>query len=202
VQWQVLVKGSTTWKSISTTQNPTANTNTLVVTTAAADNGSQYRAVFTVGTNSVTSLAAMLTLLVPPAITSSPTTQTVAVNTPVTFQATATGSPAGVQWQVSTDGGLTYSNIAGATLSKYTLIAQAMDDGNLLSCGIHQRRRSRRHGGCRPDHHAMIAGPGAGRSSGVNPLVVEKFSRRPGGTLSCRNRNLVPWAGTPREYLS
>jgi len=131
VQWQVLAKGSKTWEPISVAQNPTANTNTLVVTTAAADNGNQYRAVFTVGKTSVTSLAATLTLLIPPAVASSPKTQTVAVNTPVIFQATATGSPASVQWQVSIDGGVTYRNIAGATLTKYTLTARALDNGNL-----------------------------------------------------------------------
>src|SRR5207249_511626 len=51
-----------------------------------------------------------------PTITTQPANQTVTAGLTATFTAAATGSPTPtVQWQVSTDGGVTFSNISGAT---------------------------------------------------------------------------------------
>jgi hypothetical protein len=51
-----------------------------------------------------------------PTITQQPTNQTVAAGATATFTAMASGNPAPtVQWQVSTDGGATFSNVSGAT---------------------------------------------------------------------------------------
>jgi hypothetical protein len=52
----------------------------------------------------------------------SPTSQTVTAGQSVSFTASANGNPSpSVQWQVSTDGGSTWSNISGATSTIFTL---------------------------------------------------------------------------------
>ncbi len=51
-----------------------------------------------------------------PVITSNPSSQSATAGTDVTFTASASGTPTPtVQWQVSTDGGKTFTNISGAT---------------------------------------------------------------------------------------
>jgi hypothetical protein len=88
----------------------------------AAQNGYQYRAVFTNSLGSATTAAATLTVLSAPAVTTNPTSQTVNAGATVTLTAAATGNPAvSVQWQVSTDGGATYNNVTGATSTTLTL---------------------------------------------------------------------------------
>ncbi len=58
-----------------------------------------------------------------PVVTTQPTSQTVPLDTNVTFSAAASGGPPPtVQWQQSTDGGSTWSDISGATSSTYTVI--------------------------------------------------------------------------------
>jgi hypothetical protein len=55
-------------------------------------------------------------------VTTNPVNHSVTAGQTVTFTAAATGNPTPtVQWQVSTDGGATYSNIAGATSTTLTL---------------------------------------------------------------------------------
>ncbi len=57
-----------------------------------------------------------------PVVLSSPSNQTVTAGQTVTFTASASGSPVPiVQWQVSTDGGKTFSNLSGATSTTLTL---------------------------------------------------------------------------------
>jgi LPXTG-motif cell wall-anchored protein len=66
-----------------------------------------------------------------PAVTTDPSGQTVNPGTPVTFTAAASGYPVpSVQWQRSTDGGASFSNLAGATGTSYALTTVAGDNGN------------------------------------------------------------------------
>jgi hypothetical protein len=66
-----------------------------------------------------------------PQVTQDPVDQTVAPGDPVTFTAAASGVPTPtVQWQVSTAGGGTFSDIGGATSTSYTFNAAAGDNGN------------------------------------------------------------------------
>jgi hypothetical protein len=59
-----------------------------------------------------------------PVVTLNPSDATVVEGNLVTFTAAASGLPAPtVQWQVSTDGGTTWTNIAGATSTTLTLVA-------------------------------------------------------------------------------
>jgi len=59
-----------------------------------------------------------------------PAPTTVAAGAPYTFSASGSGSPRPtVQWQRSDDGGLTFSDVAGANSTSYTATAVPGDDG-------------------------------------------------------------------------
>jgi hypothetical protein len=121
VQWQSSTDGGKTFTNISGTTSTTLTLN--AVTTAMS--GYEYQAVFTNSIGSVTTSAATLTVTttpVAPSITSQPTNQTVTAGQSATFTASASGSPSPtVQWQVSADGGKTFTNITGATNTTLTL---------------------------------------------------------------------------------
>jgi hypothetical protein len=134
VQWQVSTDGGTTWSDL-----PGATTATLTIPpTVAAESGNQYRAVFTNPGGSATSTAATLTVTpLPPVVTTNPVDQTVTEGATATFTAAATSSvPTTVQWQVSTDGGATWTDVAGGTLSPFagpTAFAALADPTSTLS---------------------------------------------------------------------
>ncbi len=67
-----------------------------------------------------------------PTVTTQPTNQTASAGATTTFTTAATGNPTPtVQWQVSSNGGSTWSNISGATSNSYTTPATtASDNGN------------------------------------------------------------------------
>ncbi len=125
VQWQVSTDGGNTFANING-----ATSGTLTLTSTAADNGNEYQAVFANSLGSVTTNPATLTVDTPPTVTTDPTSVTVAPGQPATFTAAATGDPTPtVQWQVSTDGGTTFTNINGATSDSYTLTTAAGESG-------------------------------------------------------------------------
>ena len=68
---------------------------------------------------------------VPPSVTQSPADQSVIVPAAATFAAAVGGTPLPtMQWQLSTDGGVAWSDIAGATGTSYTTAATtAADNG-------------------------------------------------------------------------
>jgi hypothetical protein len=81
--------------------------------------GTSYRIRVSDSANVVTSDAsdASFTINAPPSVTSAPVSNSpTCPGTPVQFNASATGTPAPTtQWQISTDDGATYADIAGAT---------------------------------------------------------------------------------------
>ena len=118
VQWQVSIDGGSTFSNIS---GATSTTLTLS-NTAAAQNGDEYQAVFSNSVGTATTSAATLTVDFAPTVTTQPASQTVTAGQTATFTAAASGNPTPtVQWQVSTNGGPTFSNIAGATSTTLTL---------------------------------------------------------------------------------
>jgi hypothetical protein len=129
VQWWVITRAG---KIGPVTNNPTATTATLTITASALDDGSQYYAVFTAGSASVMTNRATLAVAVPPTITMQPKDLTVTGSKAVYFMAGASGARVTVQWQVSSDGGLTFQDIAGARGTLLTLQARAADNGNLF----------------------------------------------------------------------
>ena len=65
-------------------------------------------------------------------VTSSPSNTTVTSGQSASFSASATGSPAPtVQWQVSSDGGTTFSDLPGATSTTLTFTASMSQNSNL-----------------------------------------------------------------------
>jgi phage tail sheath protein FI len=121
VQWQVSTDGGTTWQNI-----PGATSTTYTFGAGQTATGNEYRAVFTNSAGVATSGAATLTLTgaQAPAISANPANQSVALGTVATFNANANGNPTPtVQWQVSNDGGTTFTNIPGATGLSYVVTA-------------------------------------------------------------------------------
>jgi hypothetical protein len=63
-----------------------------------------------------------------PTVTTNPANQAVAAGSSVSFTAAASGTPAPtVQWQVSNNGGTTFSNLSGAASAPYTFTAAAQN---------------------------------------------------------------------------
>src|SRR5262249_27020892 len=80
--------------------------------------------------NPSTSTAVMETINTPPTANVNPVSQTICISNAVTFTASAGGSPTpGLQWQVSTNGGVTFTSIPGATAANYTFIVTLSDSG-------------------------------------------------------------------------
>lgn len=122
VQWQVSTGGPFT-------DIPGATFTTLTFTATAAQNGNQYRAVFTNTGGTATTTAATLTVNTAPTISLDPVATAVCDGATATFTAAATSSPAAtVQWQVSTGG--PFSDIPGATSTTLSFTATTAQNGN------------------------------------------------------------------------
>ncbi|MGZ4166532.1 MAG: hypothetical protein ACXVFO_08000 [Solirubrobacteraceae bacterium] len=133
-QWQRSTDGGTTWSSIA---GATASTYTV----ASGDLGDELQVIVS-ATNAYGTSTAQTAATAPvgsgaPAVTTGPT----ATGHPDQGQilsALSTWSPSGAsytyQWQSSSDGGTTWSGIAGATASTYTLVAG--DLGHLVRVAV------------------------------------------------------------------
>ena len=118
VQWQLSTNGGTAFNNISG-----ATSASYSFTVTSGQGGYQYQAVFTNASGSATSTAATLTLATAPTA-SRPGNVSVNTGSTATFTTTIAGIPTPtVQWQVSTNGGGSYSNISGATSASYSFTA-------------------------------------------------------------------------------
>ncbi len=126
VQWQISTNGGATFSNI-----PGATSTTYVTpVTAASDNGDEFQAIFTNAAGSVTTNIATLTVQYV-TITTQPGSTTTNAGQTATFTAAASSNPtATVQWQISTDGGATFSNIPGATSTTYVTPVTTGSDNN------------------------------------------------------------------------
>jgi alpha-tubulin suppressor-like RCC1 family protein len=118
VQWEVSTDGGGSWSPIEA-----ATTTTLTIAgTKFSENGDRFRAVFSNAAGKATSNSATLTVFVPPTVTQDPTITTVLAGESAAFEASATGFPTPTeQWEVSTNGGSSWSAIGGATTNKLTI---------------------------------------------------------------------------------
>lgn len=137
-QWEELVP-SGTWTAIANTGIYSgATSNTLVLTGVTSGNsGNQYRVVIT-GTApcaALTSNAATLTISTT-AITAQPQNQTICSSTgTATFGITTSGSTPTYQWEESTNGGNTWTPLAGETNATLTLSGLTIsNNGSLYHC--------------------------------------------------------------------
>jgi len=72
-----------------------------------------------------------------PAVSTNPQNATICEGGSATFSVTATGTSISYQWQLSTDGGTTYNNIAGANTNSYTVSAATTGmNGNRYRCVV------------------------------------------------------------------
>jgi hypothetical protein len=114
--------GSTTWTAtVNSSGNPVSDTLTITGATSGL-NGNIYDAIFTNSIpGSATSGPSTLVVATAPSVTTQPASQTVDIGSLVTFTAAASGNAAPtIQWQSSTDGGVTWSSINSATSTTLT----------------------------------------------------------------------------------
>lgn len=119
-QWQRSTNNGATFTDVS---GATAASHSTAVTTLS-DSGTQYRVVVSGASNSVTSSAVSLTVtpvVVAPSISVQPANQSIIAGQDVSFTVTAGGSSLGYQWQRSTDGGASFTSVAGETNATLTL---------------------------------------------------------------------------------
>lgn len=145
-KWDISTDGGTTWNLISNGGVYSgATTSTLSITGATTSmHNYMYRSTIT-GTcyPPAYTNGATLTILVPPAVTASPIDTTVCANTDAYFTCSGSGSSLTYQWQVSTDGGSTFTDIsnggvyAGATTDSLSLVSlPASMHNNKYRCKI------------------------------------------------------------------
>jgi parallel beta-helix repeat protein len=108
VKWQVSTDQGANWSDISGAQGLTLSVSAV----SPAQNGYQYRAIFTNSEGSATTNAAVLIVNMAPTVVYQPLDQTVTSGGTAIFAAVANGRPyPKTQWQVSADNGATWKNI-------------------------------------------------------------------------------------------
>jgi hypothetical protein len=119
-QWQVSTDGGATYTNIAGATNPT-----YTVTGTPAIDGNLYQAILSNATCATPSVSAAATLTVNtlPDITTQPTSVTLCAGGNAVFTSAANGTAVTYQWQVSTDGGTTFTDIPGETAATLTLNA-------------------------------------------------------------------------------
>jgi hypothetical protein len=131
VKWEVSTNGGATWTPV-----PGAESDSLKVEpTTESENGYRYRAVFTNAGGKVHSGEAILTVEAPPSppkVTKQPENAEVTEPGTATFKAEAKGPPTPtVQWEESTDKGVTWKDVAGATSDTLTIAStKVAESGN------------------------------------------------------------------------
>lgn len=134
IQWQSRPNSAGVFANVSG-----ATSASYTFTTTAANNGSEYRAIFTNVCGSTTSNVGVLTVNNVATITNQPSNTAQCIGGTVTFTAVATGTPTPtIQWQVSINGGGSYTdlnnggNISGAQTTTLTLSNVAVNQNNNL----------------------------------------------------------------------
>ncbi|HMU46316.1 MAG TPA: zinc-dependent metalloprotease family protein [Chitinophagaceae bacterium] len=125
-QWQLSTNGGTSWSDIG----GATSTSYTVTGATPAMSGNQYRCIVTGQCGSTTSSAATLTVNTAPSITAQPQNLALCSGSAASFSVTATGSGLTYQWQVSTDGGTTYNDIAGANAATYNIASTTVGMNN------------------------------------------------------------------------
>jgi hypothetical protein len=107
-----------------------ATNSTVNINTSTLSGGSHTVDVVVNGACGSVIRSTTLTVNTAPVVTTNPMSQSASSGT-VTFTAAASGSPTPtVQWQVSTNGGASFSNIPGATSTSLTVTASPANNGN------------------------------------------------------------------------
>jgi hypothetical protein len=171
VQWQVSTDSGASWGDVAG-----ANAASYSFPAAQAENGYLFRAVFANVAGVATTDPALLAVSTPttaPAVTVQPLSQSVAAGTTVSFSATASGSPPPiVQWQVSTDGGASWGDVAGATSTTYSFTAMLSDTGD--------------------QYRATFTNSAGSATTNTATLAVSSASSAPAVTTQPLNESVLP----------
>lgn len=126
-QWQSATSCTGTFTIIAGAISATLNLNAVT----AAMNGTAYKVVVTGPCGTATSSCVTLSLNNPVTISAQPASTSVCLPaTNVLFNVTAAGTGLIYQWQVSTNGGVSFTNISGATGATFNLTPTAAMNGN------------------------------------------------------------------------
>ena len=133
-QWQVSTDNGTAYTNIS---GATSSTYTVTGITTAM-NGNRYRCIVSgTCTPAATSVAGVLTVISPVTVTTQPANAEVCSGNNATFTVAGNGTGIIYQWQLSTDGGTTWSNVAGGTSATLSLTGVATTaNGNRYRCQL------------------------------------------------------------------
>jgi len=130
-QWQ-LNTGSG-WNDISGATSASYTVTGVTLT----QNGYTYRCVVTGQCGSTNSNVVTLTVNALPAITAQPQSLNLCSGSAASFSVTATGAGLSYQWELSTNGGGTYTPITGATSATYNIASVAVtDNNNMYRCVV------------------------------------------------------------------
>jgi hypothetical protein len=136
-QWQVNMGSGFTSVSNGAVYNGATGATLTLLSTTLAMNGYQYRCVVNgVCPPALISDAAGLTVHAPATVSASPSNQEVCSGSSVTFTVSGSSVPTiNYQWQVSTNGGVSWTDVAGANAASYTISNVPMSiSGNRYRC--------------------------------------------------------------------
>jgi len=129
VRWQISVNGGRKWRAIAG-----AHATSFSFMALAAQSGDEFRAIFLNRRGRRATAPAMLSVIAgesAPLVVNQPTSQTTAAGATVSFDATASGQPApSVQWEISDNGGASWSDVAGATQPTLAFVASSILNGD------------------------------------------------------------------------
>lgn len=112
--------------------NITGATSASYVVTGAtvAMSGNTYRCIVSGQCGATTSSTVTLTVNTLPAVVTQPTSLAQCTGTAASFSVGASGTALTYQWQVSTDGGTTYTDLTGANAATYAIASTVLSQNN------------------------------------------------------------------------
>jgi Metallo-peptidase family M12B Reprolysin-like/Secretion system C-terminal sorting domain len=131
-QWQISTNGGGTWTNIVAATGATYT----IASVTLIQNNYQYRCIVNGQCNTTTSAAAVLTINTAPAFTQQPASNSVCAGNSISFTVAASGAAPGYQWQVSTDGGVTFNTVGGATAATYSFVSLLTQNGYQYRCVV------------------------------------------------------------------
>ncbi len=175
VQWQLSSNGGSSWSNdtsdtASNSSEAGKTTSTLTISSASrAQNGYEYRAIFTNTAGSATSNAASLTVEWIGPVSTQPESQATAEGKTVSLTAAASSNPsASVQWQYSIDSGAEWAN---DTTDSATTTSSDGTTTSTLSIA------SAKHSQSGYEYRAIFTNPAGTSTSSAASVIVEPASR-------------------------
>jgi hypothetical protein len=190
-QWQISTDNGATWTNLVNNGTQYAGVTTATLTllnVQTTQNNHRFRVIVSgVCPPPVTSSSVTLVVATPPIITSQPASTTVCAGVNATFTAGATGVPAPTiyQWQVSTNGGATWTNLT--TGGSYTTTLTVSPTTTSMSGNLYRLVFTNSCGQFVNSAAATLT---------VNPIPVVTVTNLSTRRI-CISDTLVPLEGTP-----